>query len=153
MYFATQITGGLIELKILIASAIFGVLLPDIEEEESFTGKRLWFISWALKAIGVKHRGITHSLFFVALFAFGAFYYEREFYRFILLGISIGVCMHVIGDTPTNNGVALFSPFYSKRVQIVPAILRFKTNGIFENLVVFPSLLALNIFLVYKVFI
>jgi inner membrane protein len=103
-----------------------GAILPDIDEPNSYIGKRLKFVSKILKFFKLKHRTYTHSLFFpLLIFLLGKIHPVFYF-------ISFGVFMHIIGDFLTNGGVPLFYPLYKKKL----FLKLFKTGSILEFIIV-----------------
>lgn len=119
------------------AFVIFGSILPDIDEPESYIGRRLPVFS-NLLSIFVKHRGITHFLC-VPLFVFViAHFTEDSYMKISLIGLSIGIFAHTLGDMLTKGGIpGFFFPFFpTKRAVLLPRFLRFYTNSIAEHLVV-----------------
>ena len=112
---------------------VIGALLPDIDEEHSYIGRRLFFIAAPLNAL-IGHRTLTHNLFlYVPLLIFG-YYYPS----YISMGIAIGAMLHVLEDSVTNSGANwALRPLLSK-FALLPKPLRFSTNGAFENFVYLP---------------
>lgn len=111
----------------LLASAI-GSLLPDIDEPNSFMGRRLGFLSWPVH-LAFGHRTITHNLP-LALIGFAT---SVSFSFIIVSWVFFGVVMHILGDAMTNNGVrGGMSPFASDFV-ILPKVLRFRVGGVAEH--------------------
>ncbi len=70
------------------------------------------------------HRGITHSLVMLPLWAFGlAWIWSRlrrrkEAFRSYLLVAALGVAMHILGDLITSFGTMIFAPFSDLRVSL-----------------------------------
>jgi len=115
----------------LIGASALGAVLPDIDEPHSYIGKRLYLISDLLHYIGIKHRTITHSLYFPAIF----FILGILFNNIYLLAIGYGALLHLIGDSLTITGVPLFYP-NKTYFNLLPEPLRFKTNGSVEYLII-----------------
>jgi inner membrane protein len=90
---------------------VLGSLLPDVDEPNSYIGKKLPFISKPLRKAGLKHRTFTHSVFFPLLFLPLGYFFNPFFYF-----VSFGILMHLIGDYLTNTGIPVFYPFSKKRV-------------------------------------
>jgi inner membrane protein len=89
--------------------AALGSLLPDIDHPGSWAGKRMALISIPLAAL-IGHRGLTHSLLAIAVFAL----------LLALLGpdhlaapLAVGYLSHLLADSLTLSGVPLLWP--SKR--------------------------------------
>lgn len=86
-----------------------------------------------------KHRGLSHSLFFVIITYIVAksisnFYGYRDYSIFF----TISVLSHIIGDMFTKMGVELLYPFSQKRIKFPYTI---KTGGKLENLIFFVACL------------
>jgi inner membrane protein len=112
---------------ILIASALIGGILPDID----------------CKTFGIiKHRGFTHSLLFSIIPLF--FYLMNK--NLILLGIFVGITSHIILDMFNPMGVALLYPCVNR---VSFHFIKVKLNGIGEFLFR-VSLLVLIAFLLIK---
>jgi inner membrane protein len=98
---------------IAIVATAFGALLPDIDEPHSYIGRKLSFISELLKALNLKHRTFTHSIFFSLIIAVLGYLINP-----VLYFVAFGSFMHLLEDMITNSGVSLFYPFYKKRIGI-----------------------------------
>ena len=112
---------------------VIGALLPDIDEEHSYIGRRLFFIAAPLNDL-IGHRTLTHNLFlYIPLLIYGYYWHS-----YISLGIGIGAMLHVLEDSATNSGAnwALRPILY--KFALLPRALRFSTNGVFENFVYLP---------------
>ena len=121
-----------------LTGAFIGAILPDIDEPNSYIGRKLIFISEPLKMLGLKHRTITHSIFFAIFFAlFG-------YFNIIFYFIAYGIFMHLIEDAITNTGIPFFYPLYKKRI----GVRLFDTGTISEYVFTFAILVfaALAIF-------
>jgi inner membrane protein len=113
-----------------------GAILPDIDEPNSYIGKRLKFVSKILKFFKLKHRTYTHSLFFpLLIFLLGKIHPVFYF-------ISFGVFMHIIGDFLTNGGVPLFYPFIKQKF----SAYLFNTGSRREYIFVFFILLIIGVY-------
>lgn len=123
--------GELLFIPILIS--FVSSLLPDIDEPQSYLGRRLKLISNIFKAF-FGHRGFTHSLLgfvsFTLLF-YLVFIYHIGFPLFSISFFIMGYSIHLIEDFITTRGIPLFSPFISKRYSI-PLV---KTQGIGEYII------------------
>lgn len=121
-----------------MAGILLGSLFPDIDEPNSFIGKRSFGIAKGVNWM-FGHRGFTHSLFAVfPLFLFYLFLvnphlagwiagYQAELWAEALfnpsiawgwLGFSFGYLFHLVGDFFSKSGIPLFSPISSKRYKI-----------------------------------
>ncbi len=123
-----------------------GALLPDIDSDNasirhqwglarsrSLSGQAL---SAGLRAIGVKHRGVTHSLLVTAIvMACGSLLYLSTPYGSVGMALGLGYFAHLLGDMLTISGVPLLWP--NKRdFHLLPRPLRFRTGGMWEYVAV-----------------
>lgn len=127
------------ELSIITLTGVgLGSLLPDIDTPNSFIGRRLKVISYPLSTI-FKHRGFLHSLIPVILiFAFGLFLKSL-----FIKAIALGYFLHLVGDTFSESGIKWFLPFYSKDIKVPLSILRYKTGGLKEYVILGISIVIL----------
>ena len=91
---------------------IGGSLLPDIDHINSKAGRKLWFIAKPLKLFGIKHRGLTHSLLGVVLFALltRQLLINGWINSLAWYGIMLGYLSHLIADMFNPQGIPLFYP-------------------------------------------
>ena len=116
-----------------------GAVFPDLDEPNSFIGRKLFFISYPLRWLGLKHRTITHSFIFpVAAVSIAMFLYNIPLLLFLY-----GYCMHLIGDMLTITGIPALYPLSKKYYNLVPQKLRFRTGSTIEYILI--SLLFLII--------
>lgn len=126
---------------ILYLFITIGSLLPDLDEEESYIGKRLNFVSIVLKLFGVIHRGATHRFISLILFALAIFILQKQiiiddFTKLAVYGLFIGYSLHLLGDMLTKGGIENFYyPISSIKAVLLPRNLRFYTNSKQELLV------------------
>jgi len=126
-------------ITIAFIGTFIGATLPDIDEPNSYIGRKLIFISELLKVLGLKHRTYTHSLLFPATIAlFGIFHPIFYF-------IGFGTFMHIIEDFLTNSGVPLFYPFIKERF----GVRLFNTGSIFEYLFVLSCIVIFGLYSYY----
>lgn len=140
----------------ILAGVVIGSLLPDIDEPQSYIGKRTIGISNTIKAI-FGHRGATHyliaplSILLIAIFV----YIHNPIYGLFAFGLSYGYLFHLLGDMFTISGIRRFYfPFGKKKPYwIIPKRFRFYTNGIKENILysVLSLLLAIELYLLYQI--
>lgn len=117
----------------------FGALLPDIDEPESFIGRRTRVVSDLINLI-FGHRGITHTLIFVVISSLlfsclGSKIGQSE----IGLYCSLGVFLHVLEDSFSNGGVEWLNPVSDIKYR-VPL---YTTGSIVEYLIGFVALIFL----------
>lgn len=120
-----DISGG------FLAGIAIGSLLPDIDHQQSFIGRRAILISKLFQSL-FKHRGFTHSLFAYFFFVILHFLFSTSF----SLGLSIGFLFHILGDFFSKTGVPLLQPLSRKRFKIP----LYKTGGITEHFSFFASI-------------
>lgn len=128
-------------------------LAPDIDEPGSWVGRRLWFLSWPIKILGVffpafKHRGVTH-LFAVPLLISIIGYMIGNVW---IIGVAIGWFAHTLGDLITAGGInGYFYPLFpEKRIRIMSKHLPIYTGGIIEHIIIMLLLIIdVKIYLQY----
>ncbi|MBW6487570.1 metal-dependent hydrolase [Sulfurimonas sp.] len=130
---------------------IFGSLLPDIDEPNSYIGNKALLVSYGLKIIGVRHRTITHWLITPVLLSAFGFSLDNFYISAILYAVAFGILLHDVGDMLTKGGIyGFFFPFFSNtKIALLPRVLRFKTFSIQEYIIVF-FLLLLNAYIYFK---
>jgi len=135
-----------------LISIMIGSVFPDIDEPESWIGRRTRIISNIMKMI-FGHRGMTHTLLFSVLVFIGLSFFVytlgwKQNFTYIFLGFSIGWILHSFGDAHTKSGVKFLKPFSNKTFWVLPKILRFKTSSWKESVFLFlyNVLLALSIY-------
>ena len=120
------------ELSLLTLTGVgLGSLLPDLDTPNSFIGRRLKIISYPLSTI-FKHRGFLHSItpviFLKSLF---------------IKSIALGYLLHLVGDTFSESGIKWFLPFYNKDIKMPLGILRYRTGGLKEYVILGISIVIL----------
>lgn len=151
-------SGGAAEGAILIAGAVLGSLIPDIDNARSSISRKVPLaraitglfqaaargISNLLPSKGRKlvrgavgHRGITHSLAMCLITAGALWGIGRQAgldiymgYRFFAAGLVAGIASHLVLDM-FAGGVPLFCPVSNARVTLA----HIKTGGVVEWLV------------------
>lgn len=119
------------------AFSIFGSVLPDIDEPNSYVGRKFPIFSHILAKF-IKHRGVTHLLIIpIGVFLIGIFVTD-ELIKISLFGLSVGILAHDIGDMLTKGGIrGFFFPFFpSTTIGLMPKILRFRTGSAVEYIFV-----------------
>jgi inner membrane protein len=126
------------------AVLFFGALLPDIDEENSYIGRRFFFLSLPIRMI-FGHRGFTHSLLALLLVSIGVYFLPiDEPYQVAFI---IGFGSHILADFLTNSGVPLFYPL-DKRFKF---FFTFNTGGAIEYIFIFfLSLIIFGFSLYYQ---
>mgnify|MGYP001205586075 FL=1 len=95
--------------------ALFGSILPDIDNHNSKIGRKLPGFSRVAEFL-LGHRGLYHSLLGCAVTLFLFFLVFRAFSisgtNCYLAAIAIGFLSHLVMDTLTTKGIHWFRPFY-----------------------------------------
>jgi inner membrane protein len=124
-----------------VAGLTLGSLLPDIDEPNSYLGRRSLGISYLIhKKLG--HRGLTHSLAAWIVFSVYCCISPNSF----TLGLSMGYLFHIIGDFFSVTSVPLLSPFHEFRPQNM--LFSYKTGSFVEEIIKFASIFILLIFII-----
>lgn len=136
-----------------------GSLFPDIDQPTSdlwdnFRGGPL-VSKFVCKFLG-GHRHFSHSIFGTVFIATTLAMVLKLLQSIVLIDMSIvwwsfmiGFVSHILFDMPTKEGVPLFWP-NMWRIGIPPfRFLRIRSGFWVENLVIFPSLVLFNAYLVY----
>lgn len=109
---------------ILLAVIIFFSILPDLDCEHSFLGKKLNPISFLFK-----HRGFFHSIIFMVMIAIIVFLITKNSYY--TLGVMIGFGSHLLLDGMTKSGII---PFWPSKLKIKGKL---RTGGIIDWFLLF----------------
>ena len=141
---AGALTGGLIGGVWGAVAGGIGALLPDLDQGESFIGRRLFFLSFFMKNLG--HRQITHSFLGVLLFWILSFVVFPSFeLAHLAIPATAGYFSHILIDALTPAGVPFFYPI-KKRYSLGLV----STNSSFEIFLFRPALIVLGFFLLTK---
>ncbi len=97
---------------IFFASAIFATLLPDLDSKTSKLGREKIFRPLQLF---LKHRGILHSLLSLIFFSV----LIEIYFPIVLAGFVLGYFLHLLTDSLTVRGIALFYPFFKFRFSFI----------------------------------
>lgn len=135
-----------------IFAVMIGSVFPDIDEPESWIGRRTKIISNMIKMV-FGHRGMTHTLVcsvfvFVALTAWVHYLDWKQDFYYIFFGFSTGWVLHSFGDAHTKSGVKFLMPFSNKTFWVLPKGLRFVTSTWRESV----FLLIYNSILIYSIY-
>ncbi len=145
---STMLTGGIVSfavptesLNYFLAVLFIGSIFPDIDENGSYIGRRMIFVSLVL-SLFIKHRGITHTILILLVYALiGIALHAHYMYGWIswtTAGFILGNAIHIIGDMMTRSGVAILYPFYTGSLHLMPRPLRLRTGRIIEKAIVLP---------------
>lgn len=124
-----------------VAGIGFGSLLPDIDEPNSFIGRRSFGIANIVKQ-KYGHRGITHSLFAWFLVTIVCLFYPSP----LTIGILLGYLFHLLGDFFSVRSIPILAPFIKDRPKLPFA---YKTGSLTEDIL----FLMFTFLLFYFVFI
>lgn len=129
----------------LIALGV-GTLLPDIDEPQSYIGRRTRGISDVIKLI-FGHRGITHTIFATVLIGMVAFFISLKLNipLNIPLYFTLGYLMHLIGDGFSKSGIAWLLPFKQSKYQLGLGKIYYTTSSLVEY-VIFAFMVVICVF-------
>jgi len=105
---------------------IIGALLPDIDTQTSFIGKKFKIFGWLFL-----HRGIFHSIWMLILLTGILWAFETN----LALAFGLGYFSHLMLDSLNHAGIRPFHPLLKTRIKGY-----FKTNGIAEKTIFIFSL-------------
>lgn len=147
----------IIPIILLFGFAIYSSTLPDIDHPLSVPGRRHMVLSEFINSYS-GHRGITHYPITWLLMGFIMWFLWRfismpEWLDIVLLwsmiGFLVGYLSHILLDTFNSAGIALFYPFWKRRVKIPTGLkvtkkrkswivsLRYlKGSDVFDNFVI-----------------
>lgn len=126
--------------------SLLGAALPDIDEPQSFIGRRSRGISDIIKAV-LGHRGATHYIIVPLVIFIASFLLPLEpILKHIIFGIAFGWLAHIVGDGLTVSGVRNGYFPLKKHYATLPRALRFKTDSIVEYGVI-ALLIAINAYI------
>jgi inner membrane protein len=115
---------------IMIASATFTALLPDIDHPQAPLRRKLGAVG-NVGLFWLKHRGITHTLMALLIVALGA----AVVLPHMIVPIVAGYASHLIADMLTKSGIPLLEPIRRDNLHLLPKPLRLTTNGAIERLI------------------
>ena len=133
--------GDAINAGLVLVTSWFGSLLPDIDHPTSTMSKKFSILSIPYRILQfifgkfkytkhfVGHRGITHSLLFMAIpILLMLFAFENAFLKISMLGISIGIFSHLFMDMLNPMGVPLLLPVSKHKFRLLPKKWCIKTK-------------------------
>lgn len=91
-----------------------GAVLPDIDEPESYIGRRTRGISDLINLI-FGHRGITHTLLFIGIMGILVFLFGFKEIGFWLV---VGAFLHILEDSFSKSGVKWLLPLTDKTYHV-----------------------------------
>jgi inner membrane protein len=116
-----------------LSGIALGSLLPDIDEPNSYIGRRSFGLSTVINE-KYGHRGITHSIPCWAVLTIILLLFPNNFF----IGICIGYFLHIIEDYFSKSGVPLFLPINSKRKKF--PLFTYRTSSPEETIVFYASI-------------
>lgn len=143
-----------------LGACFIGGLFPDLDQSTADLYNRLPAGSIIGKIIAPllgSHRLLSHSILGITIIGYLMKLLLARLGLIVLIDMNIawwafmiGVVSHIIMDSLTRDGVPLLFPFRWKFGFPPLKALRMKTGGLIEKLIVFPALLIVNGYLVYK---
>jgi inner membrane protein len=144
---------------ITVAAGLIGGVVPDIDQPTADLWRKIpagSILGHIVAPLLGHHRMISHSLVGFALAGWGMKYLLAYVHTFLLVDMNVvwwsfmlGYASHLVMDSLTKEGVPWFFPI-PIRLGFPPLkALRITTGGLLENFLVFPSLLAVNGYLIY----
>jgi inner membrane protein len=131
-YFSIRLTDA--QLLLFYIGLFIGTIFPDIDEPESYIGRKLPIFSNIL-AIFIEHRGITHLLIIPLLLLIFNYYLVEDIYtKIVIYAFAIGIFCHDCGDLFTKGGIrGFFYPLLpTTTIGLLPRQLRFRTGSVVE---------------------
>ncbi|AWC30963.1 metal-dependent hydrolase [Bacillus cytotoxicus] len=131
-------TGNLTVGNVIAVS--FGALLPDIDEQHSWIGRRTRGVSDLMNTI-FGHRGITHSLLGLVLVLIPILFAVSMTPLSFTNGMCIfaGYFLHLVEDSFSKKGVKWLLPVSNKKFQSGFNIIYYSYNGIAEKVILMTS--------------
>lgn len=127
-----------------LSFAALGAVFPDIDEPNSYIGRRMIGISNSMKVV-FGHRGLIHSL--TGLIAVTFFFYLGHTTFGLPLELvhwfAFGYLAHLIEDSFSKKGIAWLQPLSKKRFQSGFNRIYYNTGGILENILFVTATLIL----------
>ncbi|MEH6949409.1 metal-dependent hydrolase [Bacillus sp. JJ634] len=124
-----------------VAGISLGSLLPDIDEPNSFIGRRSFGIAAFVKQ-KCGHRGITHGIFAWLVVSMVCLIFPSP----LTIGISMGYLFHLIGDFFSVRSIPILTPINNYRPKLP---ISYKTGSWTEDILFF----IFTFLLLYLVFI
>ena len=91
------------------ALVCLGSVLPDIDHEESWIGRRVGFIATLVKTYAGGHRGATHACWPVVALFLASFVWPY------LTPVAVGYATHLAGDYLCDGGIPLLWGYDNRR--------------------------------------
>ncbi|MEC3226116.1 metal-dependent hydrolase [Bacillus thuringiensis] len=131
-------TGNLTVGNVIAVS--FGALLPDIDEQHSWIGRRTRGVSDLMNTV-FGHRGITHSLLGLVLVLIPILFAVGMTPLSFTNGMCIfaGYFLHLVEDSFSKKGIKWLLPLSNKTFQSGFNIIYYSYNGIAEKIILMIS--------------
>ena len=104
-------------LGVFLGASAVGALIPDIDHKNSTISSDAGIVSFIVRLF-CKHRGFTHSLWFLSIFMFLSYNAITSSVSNLmitaLLGISVGIGSHILLDFLNPKGVEMYWPYPKK---------------------------------------
>lgn len=104
---------------------VISSLLPDLDHSNSYIGKKLPVLSFAIEKVFGK-RGFLHSILGCLLVLALLYFALGHFYKTLFFAVALGFISHLVGDSFTKAGVK-WLPFKSAKISGF-----IKTGGVLE---------------------
>ncbi|TKI79821.1 metal-dependent hydrolase [Bacillus mycoides] len=140
-------TGNLTVGNVIAVS--FGALLPDIDEQHSWIGRRTRGVSDLMNTV-FGHRGITHSLLGLVLVLIPILFAIAMTPLSFTNGMCIfaGYFLHLVEDSFSKKGIKWLLPLSNKTFQSGFNVIYYSYNGIAEKVILMIS----TIVVVYELY-
>jgi len=145
---------------VALGACFIGGLTPDIDTATSSFWQKIpagTVFGRILHPFFRGHRLISHSIIGLAIFGYGMSWLLNLASHSLLVnmnivwwGFMIGLVSHLIMDSFTEEGVPWLFPIPIHFGFPPFSALRIRTGGLLEKILIFPSLLLLNIYLFYS---
>jgi membrane-bound metal-dependent hydrolase YbcI (DUF457 family) len=144
---------------VALAANMIGGVAPDLDQSTASFWKRVpagSLLGHIVDPLLGPHRMISHSLVGMGLIGWGLKFLLAYMHTFLLVDMTViwwafmlGYASHLVMDSLTKEGVPWFFPIPIRLGFSPVKKFRVTTGGLIETLVVFPSLLAANAYLIY----
>lgn len=131
--------GGVGTAIAMIAVSSIGGILPDIDHENSRASKKFRILSLIYKALSkigkafnsdvFEHRGVMHTLIVPIILLISSFVVTTPVADCLLVAGMFGYLSHIVLDALNPTGVPVLSPFYNKKIRLLPKKICIKTSS------------------------
>lgn len=109
IFLIAYLIAGFREYYITAGAILLGSLLPDIDSPDSFIGKTIPGIPKVINIL-FGHRGVFHSLIFLAICFLAALFVSAQ----AAIALAVGMASHLLLDALTVDGVPLLYPLKTR---------------------------------------